>query len=41
VRRGIFETTLMRQTGALSLDADDQYELDAILDDLRPLFRVK
>lgn len=41
VRRGIFETPLMRQTGTLNLDADDQYELDAILDDLRPYFRVK
>ena len=41
VRRGIFETPLMRQTGTLSLDADDQYEIDAILDNLRPLFRVK
>jgi len=41
VRRGIFSTTLMRATGVLALDEDDQHELDAILDDLRPFFRVK
>ena len=41
VRRGIFRTTLMRATGALALDADDQRELDAILDDLRPYFRAE
>ena len=41
VRRGIFRSTLMRATGALALDEDDQHELDAILDDLRPFFRVK
>ena len=40
VRRGIFRSTLMRATGALALDDDDQHELDAILDDLRPLFRI-
>jgi dihydrodipicolinate synthase/N-acetylneuraminate lyase len=40
VRRGVFQGTLMRMTGALDLDADDQRELDAILDDLRPYFRV-
>ncbi|HJZ50056.1 MAG TPA: dihydrodipicolinate synthase family protein [Roseiflexaceae bacterium] len=40
-RRGIFHTTLMRWTGALALDDDDQRELDAILDGLRPYFRVK
>jgi 4-hydroxy-tetrahydrodipicolinate synthase len=40
VRRGIFSSTLMRATGALALDEDDQHELDAILDDLRPLFRI-
>ena len=39
VRRGIFRSTLMRATGALALDEDDQHELDAILDDLRPFFR--
>jgi len=40
VRRGVFETTQMRMTGALDLDADDERELDAILDDLRPYFRI-
>jgi dihydrodipicolinate synthase/N-acetylneuraminate lyase len=40
VRRGVFRTAGMRQTGALKLDADDQHELDAILADLRPYFRV-
>jgi 4-hydroxy-tetrahydrodipicolinate synthase len=40
VRRGVFRSTLMRATGALVLDEDDQHELDAILDDLRPFFRV-
>jgi len=40
VRRGVFQGTLMRMTGALDLDADDQRELDAILDDLRPYFRI-
>ena len=41
VRRGVFRSTLMRWTGALALDDDDQRELDAIIDDLRPYFRVK
>ena len=40
VRRGVFRTSLMRWTGALALDADDQHELDAILEDLRPFFRI-
>ena len=40
VRRGVFQSTQMRMTGALELDADDERELDAILDDLRPFFRV-
>jgi dihydrodipicolinate synthase/N-acetylneuraminate lyase len=40
VRRGVFRTAAMRQTGALQLDADDQHELDAIMADLRPYFRV-
>jgi dihydrodipicolinate synthase/N-acetylneuraminate lyase len=41
VRRGVFRAALMRATGALALDADDQRELDAILDDLRPYFRTE
>jgi len=40
VRRGIFQSTQMRLTGAPDLDADDERELDAILNDLRPYFRV-
>ena len=40
VRRGIFSSTLMRAPAALALDEDDQHELDAILDDLRPFFRM-
>ena len=40
VRRGVFAGTGMRMTGALDLDADDERELDAILADLQPYFRV-
>ncbi len=40
VQRGVFRTSLMRATGAVELDADDHHELDAILDDLRPLYRL-
>lgn len=40
VRRGVFRSAAMRQTGALRLDADDRHELDAIIADLRPYFRV-
>jgi len=40
VRRGVFRTSHMRWTGALALDDDDQRELDAVLEDLRPLFRI-
>jgi 4-hydroxy-tetrahydrodipicolinate synthase len=40
VRRGVFRTSLMRWTGALALDDDDQHELDAILEDLRPFLRI-
>jgi dihydrodipicolinate synthase/N-acetylneuraminate lyase len=40
LRRGIFRSAAMRQPGALRLDADDQHELDAILADLRPYFRI-
>ena len=41
VRRGVFQAAGMRTPGSLALDADDQRELSMILDDLRPLFRVK
>jgi dihydrodipicolinate synthase/N-acetylneuraminate lyase len=40
VRRGVFRSAAMRQPGALQLDADDRHELDAIMADLRPLFRI-
>jgi 4-hydroxy-tetrahydrodipicolinate synthase len=40
VRRGVFRTAKMRATGSLSLDEDDRHELDAILADMRPYFRV-
>ena len=41
VRRGVFRAAGMRTPGSIALDADDQRELSIILDDLRPLFRVK
>ena len=41
VRRGVFRAAGMRTPGALALDAADQRELSIILEDLRPLFRVK
>lgn len=40
VMRGVFESAAMRMPGALSLDTEDKRELDAIIEDLRPLFRV-
>jgi dihydrodipicolinate synthase/N-acetylneuraminate lyase len=40
VRRGVIKTALMRTPGIVKLDADDYRELDAILADLSPLFRV-
>lgn len=40
VRRGVFKSAAMRTPGTLGLDAEDQRELDAILEGLRPLFRV-
>jgi len=40
VRRGILRTTLMRTPGRPELDKDDRRELDAILEDISPLFRV-
>ena len=40
VRRGIFRSARMRSPGALALDEDDRRELDDILADLRPYFRV-
>jgi 4-hydroxy-tetrahydrodipicolinate synthase len=40
VRRGVLQTALMRKPGCIPLDDDDQRELDAILADLAPLYRV-
>jgi 4-hydroxy-tetrahydrodipicolinate synthase len=40
VKRGVFETTAMRQTGVIEPDAEDEEELEAILEGLRPLFRL-
>ncbi|TDF94831.1 dihydrodipicolinate synthase family protein [Paenibacillus piri] len=39
-RRGIIGSTYMRNAGHFPLDAFDRKELDAILRDLQPLFRV-
>jgi len=40
VRRGVFRSAAMRTPGTLGLDAEDQRELDAILEGVRPLFRA-
>ncbi len=40
-RRGIFKTTVMRETRNMSMDEWDLRELDAIFEALRPYFRVK
>ncbi len=40
VRRGVIDTAMMREPGCLSLDKEDYRELDAILADLSPLFKV-
>ncbi len=40
VRRGVLCTTLMRTPGRPELDQDDRRELDVILEDVSPLFRV-
>ncbi|HJP30504.1 MAG TPA: dihydrodipicolinate synthase family protein [Candidatus Latescibacteria bacterium] len=39
-RRGVFSSAAMRTPGSPTLDAGDERELDAILEGLRPLFRV-
>ena len=41
VRRGVFATAEMRTPGSGSLDAGDERELDQVLADLEPLFRVR
>ena len=40
VRRGVIRTAKMRQPGCAELDDEDRRELDELLEDLRPLFRV-
>ena len=40
VRRGAIQTAGMRAPGTLELDEQDRYELDAILQGLKPHFRV-
>ncbi len=40
VRRGVLHSARMRTPGSVPLDGDDRRELDAILADLSPLFRV-
>jgi len=40
IRRGVIQTAGMRTPGSVALDEEDVRELDAILTDLRPLFRA-
>jgi len=40
VRRGVIASAAMRMPGAQSLDPEDEWELDQILQDLQPLFRI-
>ena len=40
IMRGIFESAKMRMPGTVSLDAEDRGELEIIINDLRPFFRV-
>jgi len=40
VRRGIIPTARMREPGCVELDQEDHRELDRILEDIEPLFRV-
>ncbi|MDA0334080.1 MAG: dihydrodipicolinate synthase family protein [bacterium] len=40
MRRGVFSSANMRTPGTPPLDAGDERELDAIIEGLRPLFRV-
>jgi hypothetical protein len=39
-RRGIIESAYIRKAGHCALDAYDHRELDQILEDLKPLFKV-
>ncbi len=40
VMRGVFESAAMRTPGTMSLDAEDRRELEIIIEDLKPLYRV-
>jgi len=40
IMRGIFESAEMRMPGTVSLDAEDRGELEIIINDLRPFFRI-
>jgi dihydrodipicolinate synthase/N-acetylneuraminate lyase len=40
VRRGIFKSSAMRLPNATIMDDADQYELDRILEDLQPFFKI-
>jgi len=40
VRRGVFESTRMCMPGTMSLDDEDRRELEILMDDLKPLYRV-
>ena len=40
IMRGVFESAVMRIPESLSLDAEDRRELEIIIEDLKPLFRV-
>lgn len=40
VMRGVFESTAMRTPGVMSLDDEDRRELEMIIEDLKPLYRV-
>ena len=40
VARGVLESAAMRTPGTMSLDAEDRRELEIIIEDLKPLYRV-
>ena len=41
VRRGIIQSARMRQPGTVALDAADQRELDIVMEEIEPFFRVR
>ncbi|MGY8826541.1 MAG: dihydrodipicolinate synthase family protein [Candidatus Latescibacterota bacterium] len=40
VRRGVLSSTEMRTPGVLRLDAEDEYELDKVMENLAPYYKV-